>query len=167
MFLPGSGVLATRPTSAAVHLQQAFWALPKDSAKSGNKGFYIFWSLNPIMSLLWDHHDIIHFAFLKQNQTFNADLYTQQLQCKYENLQRKHPTFIIRRNVVLTYNARLHSARIMLEKIYLFYPPSPDIAASDFHLFFPYKILWMTKTFLKKIRWKCFFLQMIKNLLIN
>ena len=68
--------------------------------------------------------------------------YSQQRQCVHENLLRKCLTLINRRNIVLLYdNAKPHSARITQEKnikwSVLPHPPNlPDVAPSDFHLFF-------------------------------
>ena len=42
-----------------------------------------------IVCVWWDNYVIIHFEFLNSSQTFNADLYSQQLQHVHENLQRK------------------------------------------------------------------------------
>ena len=97
-----------------------------------------------VMLCVWyDHHNIIHFEFLNCNQTLNADLYSQQVQCVHVNLLRKRPALVSRRDIVLFHdNTRLHSARITQRRILdlnwsvLPHPPySPDLASSDFHLF--------------------------------
>ena len=80
--------------------------------------------------------------FLNCNQTFNEDLYSQQLQHVYENI-RKRPALVDRRNIVLFLdNVKPRSARITQLKILdlgwyiLHLPPySPDLAPIDFFLF--------------------------------
>ena len=44
---------------------------------------------------------VLFIKFLNRNQTFNADLYFLQLQCVRENLFRKRPELVNKRNVVL------------------------------------------------------------------
>ena len=65
--------------------------------------------------------------------------YSQQLQLLHENLQRKHPTLINMRNVLLYDNAKPHSARILLKKTldldWPVLPHPPSSSPSDFHLF--------------------------------
>ena len=41
-----------------------------------------------VICVWWDACDIIHFEFLNHNQTLNVDLYSQQVQCVYENLRQ-------------------------------------------------------------------------------
>ena len=116
-----------------------------------------------MLCVWWDHCSIIPFEFLNCNQTLNANLNSQQLQHSHENLLRKCPTLVNRRNVAFLYdNAKPPSARITQEKILdltwsipLHPPYSPDLTPNDFHRFFLYKMFWMTKNFLKKIMWKC------------
>ena len=91
----------------------------------------------------WDQCCIIHFMFLNDNQTLNADLYFQQLQHVHENLLRKCFALIWRGNIVLLHdNTKPHSVRIKQEKILdlswsvLLHPPYlPDFLPSDFHVF--------------------------------
>ena len=79
----------------------------------------------------------------------------------YAQNLRKHLTLLNKRVVLLHDNTRQPSVRIIQEKILdldwsvLPHPPySPDLASSDFCLFF-FSTKWQ-KTFLKRIRWKCF-----------
>ena len=108
---------------------------------------------------------VLFILFLNHNQTLNADLYSQQLLCVHKNLLRKCLALVNKKNIVLlSDNARPHSARIIQEKILdlgwsvLPHPPySSDLAPNDFHLFGSLQMLWMTKDFLKikrKHLWK-------------
>ena len=54
----------------------------------------------------WDYHGIIHFEFLNCSQILNGILYSQQLQCVYENL-RKLLTLIIKNHAGKTIGFRL------------------------------------------------------------
>lgn len=58
----------------------------------------------------WDHLGIIHFEFLKHNETLNAHLYVRQLQREHKNSVQKYCAFNTK-NVVPHDNARLHTAR--------------------------------------------------------
>ena len=99
---------------------------------------------------------IVDFEFLICNQTLYTDLYLQQLQNVHENLMKTCPALIGRRNVVLLHvDARLHSVWFMWAG--LFYPilyiyQTLNQIISTF--FILYKMLWLTKDFLNKVRLK-------------
>ena len=121
-----------------------------------------------VLCVWWDQRGMINFELLNRKQAFNGDLYSQQLFGVHENLRKCH-SLVKRRSVVLLYeNTRPHSARITQKNIGFrlvcstLPSYSPELALNDFHLFFFlfYKIPWMTKIFLQKIRrkflWKTF-----------
>ena len=96
-----------------------------------------------LLCVWWTCAGIIHYEFLKTGETINADKYCEQLVRVQENLLKKQPALVNRRQVLfLQDNARPHVARITLAKIaelnweIMLHPPySPDISPTDFHLF--------------------------------
>jgi [histone H3]-lysine36 N-dimethyltransferase SETMAR len=102
--------------------------------------------LHPKRQLLcvwWDSEGVIHFELLKKGETITATFYSSQLQRVHEELRKKRPALVNRKGVILQHdNARPHVAKLTQEKLKqlgwetLPHPPySPDIAATDFHLF--------------------------------
>ena len=107
-------------------------------------------------SVWWDHSNIISFDFSNCNncnQAFNANLYTQQLQCVHKNFQRKHDALVSRRNIeLLNDNVRPHSERITQEKVLdLGWSVLPHPVPNDFHFFHSLQKLKMTKDFLAQL----------------
>lgn len=96
-----------------------------------------------LLSVWWDIKGIIYHELLDDNQTITAEVYCQQLRRLKEVLQKKRPSLINRKGVILQHdNAKPHTARItknLLEEfgweIMLHPPYSPDLAPTDFHLF--------------------------------
>lgn len=100
--------------------------------------------LHPAKRMLcvwWDWQGIIHSELLKNKQTINSELYTEQLRRVNEAMQQKRPD---RRHPVLLLhdNARPHTSKLtkaVIEELgweVLPHPPySPDLAPSDYHLF--------------------------------
>ena len=119
-----------------------------------------------MLCVQWDHRDVVHFDFFYRNQTLNADLFSQQQQCVYENLQRKRLALINKINIMLLpNNSRPDLAKITqdkkvdLSKSLLSDPPySPDVASSDFH-FFSFFIKCSVKKFSQKDKAKKTFVE--------
>ena len=105
-----------------------------------------------MLCVWWIHCGIIHFEFLKHDQTLNVDSYFQQSLCVDEN-PRKRSSFD---------NVRLHSTRMLQEKkldLSWFILPkplySPDDTLNNFYLLSSLSNALNNKNFLKKIRGKC------------
>ena len=89
----------------------------------------------------WDWKGVIHFEILENNQTVNAQLYTEQMNRLITPIQLKKPNR--RYSVILQHdNARPHVATLTKNAIQdlgwevLPHPPySPDLAPSDYHFF--------------------------------
>ena len=79
-------------------------------------------------------------------QTINAAYYSSLLQTVHSKLPRVRPEKIHKRPLFLQDNARIHTAKVSMNKLrelkwqLLLHPAySPDLAPSDFHLFGPLK----------------------------
>ncbi|GBP14997.1 Mariner Mos1 transposase [Eumeta japonica] len=89
----------------------------------------------------WDWQGNIHYEFLPPGKTINLDLYYQQLMTLKQEVEKKRPESINRKDVVFDhYNARpptfLATQQILRGfgwKVLMH--PLPELAPSDFHLF--------------------------------
>jgi len=97
-----------------------------------------------MLCIWWDHKGVVYYELLKPNETVTADRYRRQLNELAKKLNEKRPLIARKHHKVLFHddNARPHRANIVKEKIerlgwdHLDHPPySPDLAASDYHLF--------------------------------
>ena len=101
-------------------------------------------SLHPkkVMCIWWDWKGV-YYELLLENQTINSDKYCSQLDQLKAALNEKHPELVNRKCIIFHQdNARPHVSLITRQKLLqlgwevLIHPPySPDIAPSDFHLF--------------------------------
>ena len=97
-----------------------------------------------MLSVFWDYKGIIYFEFLDSNETINADVYSQQLINLNEALIKKRSALINRKKVLLLIdNSKPHKNKTVDETIQdlgweiLPHPPySPDLAPTDYHLFY-------------------------------
>lgn len=97
-----------------------------------------------MLSVFWNFDGILFFELLSGDKRLNSDIYSAQLKRLHEVMTTKYPSLINRNKVLLQAdNAKPHISRKSMETInslngieLLPHPPySPDIAASDFHLF--------------------------------
>jgi len=103
-----------------------------------------------MLCIWWDVRGVVHWELLDPNQTVTAEVYCTQLDRLNENLKRNRLSLANRKGVALRHdNARWHNARLTQTKInelgweVLPHPPySPDVAPSDYRLF------WSLQNFL-------------------
>lgn len=97
-----------------------------------------------MLSVFWNYSGILFFEILPDDQNINSDIYSAQLNRLHEILTKKYPALINRKRVLLQAdNAKPHTSKKSMETLQnieaievLPHPPySPDVAASDFHLF--------------------------------
>lgn len=96
-----------------------------------------------MLTVWWTAKQIIHFSFLRQGQSIDANMYCSQLEAMHQKLLEKQPSLVNRHGVVLLHdNARPHVAVQTINKIKeLGYevlshsPYSPDLSPTDYHLF--------------------------------
>lgn len=110
---------------------------PQSTAKPG---------LHPqkvLLCIWWDRNGVIYYELLDEGQTITAKLYCDQLDRLHKAIKDRRPALANRKGVTFHHdNARPHSAKITKDKLRKFgwdiipQPAySPDLAASDFHLF--------------------------------
>ena len=95
------------------------------------------------MCIWWDWKGVLYFELLLENQTINSNKYCCQLDQLKAALDEKCPELVNRKCIIFHQdNARPHVSLMTRQKLLqlgwevLIHPPcSPDIAASDFHLF--------------------------------
>lgn len=96
-----------------------------------------------MLCIWWDWKGIVYYEVLPRGQTINAERYCVQLTKLKEEIQKKRPELVNRKNVVFHQdNATPHTALATKSKLKDFgwevmqHPPcSPDLAPSDYHLF--------------------------------
>ena len=98
------------------------------------------------LTVFWGCDGIIHMDYCPPKQTINAAYYSSLLQTVHSKLPRVRPGKIHKRPLFLQDNARIHTAKVSMNKLrelkwqLLPHPAySPDLAPSDFHLFGPLK----------------------------
>lgn len=118
--------------------RHAFWVPPGEQPPAQPKpGFH---GNKLLLSVFWDSQGMLFWELLDNNQTVNANIYTEQLRKLADAVREKRPK---RLKVSLLHdNARPHTAKLtreFLEKLgwtTVPHPPySPDLAPSDYHLF--------------------------------
>ena len=115
------------------------------SIKTCKYWFRRFKSSNKLMLCIWwDQLGVVYYELLQPNETITAERYHQQLMQSSRALKFKRSQYAKRHNKVIFQhdNARPHVAKVVKETLealnwdVLPHPPySPDIAASDYHLF--------------------------------
>lgn len=96
-----------------------------------------------MVTVWWSMQGVIHYSFLKTNETINATKYCLDIDIVHEKLKQLRPALVNRKGpILLQDNARPHVSRLTLQKLselgveVLPHPPySPDLAPSDYHLF--------------------------------
>jgi hypothetical protein len=94
-----------------------------------------------MLCIWWDMEEIIHYELLERNLTVTAERYCQQLRHLEEEIQQKRPgrrhEVILQHDKAQPHTANLTKAAIQeLDWEILPHPPySPDLAASDYHVF--------------------------------
>ncbi len=98
------------------------------------------------LTVFWDCEGVIHLDFCPPKKSITAVYYSNLLQIVHDKLPKMRPGKVHLRPLFLQDNARVHTAKVSMEKIkdlkwqLLPHPPySPDLAPSDFHLFGPLK----------------------------
>ena len=96
-----------------------------------------------MLCIWWDWKGVLYYELLLENQTINSNKYCLQLDQLNAALNIKHPELVNRKRIIFHQdNARPHISLMTRQKllqlgsevlIHLLY--SPDIAPSDFHLF--------------------------------
>ena len=112
-----------------------------------------------MLCVWYDYCGIIHFKFLNSCRKLNAN--SQQLPSEYENLFGKWPALVTWRNfALLLENIKPYPGKIPQKKIFdltwsVYFTPSTIFIWQCTKFFLSnYKMLWITKLFPKKIRWK-------------
>lgn len=130
--------------------RQAFWIPPGAGPPTQPKvGIHC---CKIMVSVFWDAQGMLYWELLEDNQTINANIYTEQLQKLAAAVREKRPD---RTKVALLHdNARPHTAKLtrhFLENLgwtTVPHPPySPDLAPSDYHLFRSLKQYLRKKSF--------------------
>ena len=123
-----------------------FVNLLKSSLK--NIGF----GLEIMLSVWWNFEGVIHWEFVPNERTVDADLYSQQLERVHEIFRRRYPALANRNRVLLQQdNARPHTVRKTTTEIQelggfepLPHPKyKPDLAPSYIICFYSWPISWV------------------------
>lgn len=96
-----------------------------------------------MVTVWWSMQGVIHYSFLKVNQTIDAVKYCQDIDIVHRKLAELQPALVNRKGpILLQDNARPHVSKLTLQKLsqlgieVLPHPPySPDLAPTDYHLF--------------------------------
>ncbi|MEZ0498461.1 hypothetical protein [Sphingomonas sp. IW22] len=96
-----------------------------------------------MVTVWWSRAGLIHFSFLKQNETITAEKYVQQIDEMHHKLQCLNPALVNRKKPILLHdNARPHVSKITVQKLHgleyeiLPHPPySPDLSPTDYYFF--------------------------------
>ena len=119
-------------------------------------------SLHPkkvMLSIWWDWKGVFYYELLPENQTINSNKYCSQLDQMKVALDEKRPELVNRKRIIFHQgNTRPHVSLKTRQNLLqlgwealIHLPYSPDIAPSDFHLF------WSLQNSLKRkisIPWK-------------
>ena len=117
------------------------WLSPGQSAESVvRQGRY---DRKVMLCVWWNYKGLVHFELLKEGQTINSSLYSEQLERMLDRLEDLEPALVNRKRVLLQQdNAPAHTAKNTKRKIkdldieLLPHPAySPDLAPSYYHLF--------------------------------
>ena len=103
-------------------------------------------SLHPkkvMLYIWWNWKGVLYYELLPENQTINSNRYYSQLDQLKAALNEKRPELVNRKRIIfLPDNTRLHVSLMTRQKplelgweVRIHLPYSPDIAPSDFHLF--------------------------------
>lgn len=105
-----------------------------------------------MLSIWWDWNGVVYFELLPRNVTINSDVYCQQLDKLNKAIAEKRPQLINRKGVI--FHARPHTSLMTRQKLLelgwdvLPHPPySPDLAPSDYYLFWSLQNSLSGKTF--------------------
>lgn len=118
------------------------WLSPNESALSYPK--LRRFDKKVMISVFWNCDGMLFFELLPDGQSITSDTYSSQLKHLHDVMKVKYPHLINRKRVLLQAdNAKPHTSRKSMETLkeidgieLLPHPPySPDVAASDFHLF--------------------------------
>ena len=96
-----------------------------------------------MLCIWWDWKGVLYYELLSENQTINSNKYCSQLDQLKVALDKKRPELVNRKRIIFHQdNARPRVSLMTRQKLLqlgwevLIHPPySPDIARSDFHLF--------------------------------
>ena len=96
-----------------------------------------------MLSIWWDYKGVVYFELLPNNQTINSDVYCSQRVKLEEAIKEKRPELVNRKGIVFHHDkARPHTSLATRTRLLelgwnmMSHPPySPDLAPSDYHLF--------------------------------
>ena len=96
-----------------------------------------------MLCIWWDWKGVLYYELIPENQTINSNKYCSQLDQLKAALNEKHPELVNRKRIIFHQdNARPHVSLMTRQKllqlgweVLIHQPYSPDIAPSDFHLF--------------------------------
>ena len=96
-----------------------------------------------MLCIWWDWEGVLHYELLPENQTINSNKYCSQVDQLKAALDEKRPDLVNRKRIIFHQdNAILHVSLMTRQKllqlgweVLIHQPYSPDIAPSDFHLF--------------------------------
>ena len=119
----------------------------RHSTSSRSKKFKSQQSAGKVMvTVFWDSVGVILVDFMSKGATINSDVYIHTLKKLKARIQRVRPVLKMSKVLLQHDNARPHTSLKIREVISSFgwtrishLPYSPDLAASDFHLFGPLK----------------------------
>ena len=130
----------------------------KDHGPSKMKGFKgDIHQKKLILLVRWDWRGVVYFELLPRNQTFNSNIYRQQLGKLNTVINEKRPELINRKGVIFHQdNARPHTSLVIRQKL-----RELDLAPSDYHLFLSLQKSSNGKTFDNDEAIKSHFVQFI------
>lgn len=96
-----------------------------------------------MLTVWWSMSGLIHYSFLKQNETITAEKYVQEIDEMNNKLLRLNPALVNRKGQIMLHdNARPHVSKMTVQKLHdlgyeiLPHPPySPDLSPTDYHFF--------------------------------
>ena len=126
------------------NVRKRSWSKPGEASQTVAKP--VLTPRKVMLSVWWDWKGIVHYELLEPGQTINSTLYCQQLMRLKQAIKKKRPELTNRKGVVFRHNARPHISLVTRQKLrelgweVLMHPPySPDIALSNYHLFWSVK----------------------------
>ena len=130
-----------------VHRKRS-WSKHDDAAQTKSKAELHQEKIMP--SIWWDYKDVVYFEPFPNNRTINSDVYCQQLVKLEEAIKERRAELANRKGIVFHHdNARPHTSFVIRTQLLeigwkvMSHPPySPDLAPSDYHLF------WRLQNFL-------------------
>ena len=124
------------------HKRKKSYVKPGETAKSTAKS--PIHGAKVMLCIWWDQKRVLYYELLKPSETINGERYRAQLTCLKRAIADKRPEYATRHETIIFYhdNARPHVAFAVKNYLensgweVLPHPPySPELAPSDYHLF--------------------------------